>query len=60
VICIALTTWVRPDIYVLLKVSPETIAQIKPTMTYPWLFPINFLITFAIGWLFRKPRPAAE
>ena len=60
IICIAITTWVRPDIYVLLQVSPETIARIKPTMTYPWLFPINFFITFGIGWLFsRKRTPAA-
>ena len=60
VICILLTTWVRPDIYVLLQATPETIARIKPTMTYPWLFPINFLITFGIGWLFSRQRtPAA-
>ena len=58
VICVLLTTWVRPDIYAILQVSPETMAQIRPKLTYPWLFPINFLITFGIGWLFRRPRAA--
>lgn len=54
VICVLLTSWVRPDIYVLFGASPETMARIRPTMTYPWLFPINFFITFGIGWLFRR------
>jgi Na+/proline symporter len=56
ILCVALTTWVRPDIYAILQVAPETVARIRPTMTYPWLFPINFLITFGIGWLFSRPR----
>jgi Na+/proline symporter len=63
IICVALTTWVRPDIYAILKVAPEVVASIKPTMTYPWLFPINFLITFGLGWLFSRRRvtdPAAR
>jgi solute:Na+ symporter, SSS family len=54
IICVLLTAWVRPDIYAMLQVPKETVAAIKPTMTYPWLFPINFLITFGIGWLFRR------
>lgn len=56
ILCVALTTWVRPDIYAILQVAPETIAQIRPTMTYPWLFPINFFITFGLGWLLSRPR----
>ena len=60
ILCVALTTWVRPDIYAILQVAPETIAQIRPTMTYPWLFPINFFITFGLGWIFSRPRAAAQ
>ncbi len=59
IICVALTAWVRPDIYVLFGVPPETMAGIRPTMTYPWLFPINFLITFALGCLFRRSQHQA-
>jgi SSS family transporter len=58
IICVLLTTWVRPDIYAILQVPKETIAAIRPTMTYPWLFPINFLITFGIGCLFSRRRAA--
>ncbi|MEO5720428.1 MAG: hypothetical protein ABIR71_03030 [Chthoniobacterales bacterium] len=54
IICVALTAWVRPDIYVLFGASKETMASIRPTMTYPWLFPINFLITFGLGCLFWR------
>ncbi len=60
VICVALTAWVRPDIYVLFGVAKETMQSIRPTMTYPWLFPINFLITFGLGSLFRRSRAAVE
>lgn len=56
ILCVTLTSWVRPDIYVLFGVSPETMARIRPTMTYPWLFPINFLITFTLGCIFRRSR----
>lgn len=58
IICVLLTAWVRPDVYVLLGVSKETMDAIRPSMTYPWLFPINFLITFGIGWIFRRRRAA--
>jgi hypothetical protein len=59
VICVLLTAWVRPDVYIIFQVPPETVARIRPTMTYPWLFPLNFLITFAIGAVFqRRTSPA--
>jgi solute:Na+ symporter, SSS family len=60
VVCVLLTAWVRPDVYVMLGVPAETMAQIRPTMTYPWLFPINFLITFSLGWMFSRRRSAPE
>lgn len=60
ILCVALAAWVRPDVYVLFGVPKETMDAIRPTMTYPWLFPINFLITFGIGWLFRRSRAPAQ
>ncbi|MCB1224196.1 MAG: hypothetical protein KDK99_00165 [Verrucomicrobiales bacterium] len=53
---ILMTTWVRGDIFVVLSGVPnfkplsEWYASVKLPMTYPWLYPINFFITFLCGW----------
>jgi SSS family transporter len=60
VLSILMTTWVRGDIFVILG-SAESMSGLsdwyrgfKLQMSYAWLYPINFAITFGCGWLGRQ------
>jgi SSS family transporter len=60
VLSILMTTWVRGDVFVVLGGMKafagwlEWYQTIKLPMTYAWLYPINFAITFVCGWLWRS------
>lgn len=65
ILSILMTTWVRGDVFIILG-SQESLAWLadwhkgfRLPMTYPWLYPINFGITFFCGWLFRQQGKAA-
>lgn len=60
VLSILMTTWVRGDLFVILG-GIESLASltewyktVKLPMTYAWLYPINFAITFVCGCLWRQ------
>jgi hypothetical protein len=59
VLSILMTTWVRGDVFVVLggmeafKGLLAWYQTVKLPMTYAWLYPINFAITFACGCLWR-------
>lgn len=65
VLSILMTTWVRGDVFVILG-GVESMSgladwhkSVKLVMSYAWLYPINFAITFACGWVGRE-RPAGS
>ena len=61
VLSILMTTWVRGDVFVVLG-GLESFSglddwfadKVKLKLIYPWLYPINFGITFLCGWIGRK------
>lgn len=67
VLSILMTTWVRGDIFIVLgglescAWMPEWHKAHRLPMTYAWLYPVNFFITFTCGWLFReRPRSPGQ
>ncbi|GAB4249011.1 MAG: sodium:solute symporter [Candidatus Methylacidiphilales bacterium] len=55
ILSIGLTLWVRPDVYNLLvnygALTPEQVLEIKPKITFAWLYPITCLVTVGCGLL---------
>ncbi|MFQ3671823.1 MAG: hypothetical protein SNJ84_10240 [Verrucomicrobiia bacterium] len=60
VVSIGLTLWVRPDLYHLLVqfevLSPEQALELRPKVTFAWLYPVTCLITFGCGLLGARRR----
>ena len=60
VLSILMTTWVRGDVFIVLSGVEqfsglgEWFKSVKLPLIYPWLYPINFAITFACGWFGRE------
>ena len=58
---ILFTLWTQEHLYQLLgwafDMSAETAATIRPDISWAWMFPISFLITFACGYFFSKELP---
>jgi len=65
VLSIALTLWVRPDLYNLLAafdfITPEQAVELRPKISFAWLYPITCLLTFGCGVLFgRRKNPSGR
>jgi solute:Na+ symporter, SSS family len=60
---ILLTLWVRPDLYNLLAafqfLSPEEAKELRPKISFAWLYPITCLLTLGCGILFGRRTSAA-
>ncbi|TLD72055.1 hypothetical protein FEM03_04840 [Phragmitibacter flavus] len=56
VLSVLMTTWVRGDIFVVAG-EGDWFKEHRLQMTYAWLYPINFAITFLCGFLWRKSEP---
>jgi len=71
VISFVLVMFVRTDIWVLFMTDglAETLAQlptyevvegetktIRPTLAFPWMWPVTTLLTAGLGWCFGKPK----
>ncbi len=63
ILSILITTWVRGDIFVVLgglesfQGMNEWYQSIPRPFIYPWLFPINFAVTFLCGLIFHRSSP---
>jgi len=60
ILSLALTLWIRPDLYNFLAVAGvigfETAGELRPKISFAWLYPVTCLLTLGCGVFFGRIR----